>query len=71
MKICSVCKIEKELDALLEKETTEGKITAFRKRLIKNRNYIFQFLKHHNVPPDNNASERAIRNVKVKQKVSC
>jgi transposase len=63
--------IEKELDALLGKETTEGKITAFRKRLIKNRNYIFQFLKHHNVPPDNNASERAIRNVKVKQKVSC
>jgi hypothetical protein len=63
--------IEIELDSLLEKETAKGKITAFRKRLIKNRNYIFQFLMHHNVPPDNNASERAIRNVKVKQKVSC
>ncbi|MDR1886496.1 MAG: transposase [Prevotellaceae bacterium] len=28
------------------------------------------FLKYPNVPPDNNASERAIRNVKVKTKVS-
>ena len=28
------------------------------------------FLYHQNVPPDNNASERAVRNIKVKQKIS-
>ncbi len=38
--------------------------------MIKNRNHIFTFLYNLEVPPDNNASERAIRNIKVKQKVS-
>jgi transposase len=32
--------------------------------------YIFTFLQYHDVLPDNNSSERAIRNVKVKQKIS-
>lgn len=45
-------------------------LRAFHKRMIKYRDYIFTFLHHPEVPPDNNASERAIRNVKVKQKVS-
>jgi transposase len=36
----------------------------------KYKDYILTFLDHYNVPPDNNASERGIRNVKVKQKIS-
>jgi len=39
-------------------------------RLIKYKQHIFTFLYYHDVPPDNNGSERAIRNVKVKQKIS-
>ena len=34
------------------------------------RTQVFTFLYLQNVSPDNNASERAIRNIKVKQKVS-
>ena len=40
------------------------------KSLTKSRDKIFTFLLHPNIPPDNNSSERAIRNVKVKLKVS-
>lgn len=46
------------------------KVKAFFKQLAKYRNYIYEFLYNEHVPPDNNGSERAIRNVKVKQKVS-
>lgn len=43
---------------------------TFQKRMIKYKDYLFTFLYHQEVPPDNNALERAIRNIKVKQKVS-
>ena len=46
------------------------KIIALQNRLIKYQEYLFLFLKNDLVPPDNNGSERAIRNFKVKQKVS-
>lgn len=47
-----------------------NKLKAFIKRLMKNRDSIFTFLYHWEVPPDNNGSERAIRNAKVKMKIS-
>lgn len=64
--------IEKRLDILLSADLPDKhkELVAFRNRLIKYRNYIFSFLYHPKVPPDNNASERAIRNIKVKQKIS-
>ncbi len=38
--------------------------------MINYKGYVFTFLYHHGVPPANNGSERAVRNIKVKQKVS-
>ena len=49
---------------------TVPKIFPFQKRLLKRKEQVFNFLFHPEVPYDNNASEQAIRNVKVKQKVS-
>ncbi len=46
------------------------KMLPFQKRLQKRHNQIFAFLFFPEVPYDNNVSERAIRNIKVKQKVS-
>ncbi len=46
------------------------KLIAFHKRMVKWKNSVFTFLFFHEVPFDNNGSERAIRNIKVKQKVS-
>ncbi len=64
--------LEKRLDRLLDYKINKNKkeLYAFQKRMIKYRNYIFTFLYHPKVPADNNASERAIRNIKVKQKIS-
>ena len=52
------------LDGLL-KEFNELK-----RGLIKCRNYIFNFLENPAIPSDNNASERGIRKLKIKQKIS-
>jgi len=64
--------LEKQLETLLEKGINPQyhKLRVFQERIIKYRNYLFSFLYHHQVPPDNNASERAVRTFKVKQKVS-
>jgi transposase len=67
-----VNQLNEELDQLLKIDYSKfhPKEQAFIKRLIKHRQSIFTFLVYPYVPPDNNASERAIRNVKVKMKVS-
>lgn len=48
----------------------EEKTKTLQKKLRKHSISIFLFLFHPDIPPDNNGSERAIRNIKVKQKIS-
>jgi len=48
----------------------QKELNAFHKRITKHKNFVFTFLHYYEVPPDNNESERAIRNLKVKQKIS-
>lgn len=64
--------IEKRLYLLLEEELPPGMkdVVTFQNRMWRYKEYLFTFLYHPDVPPDNNASERAIRNIKVKQKIS-
>lgn len=68
------CKsMEKELDILLEEDIdklTNPHTATLQKSLLKYRHHVFKFLYHKEVPYENNASERSIRMVKVKQKVS-
>ena len=67
-----VKEFENRLSELLEIDYSNEhrKLRAFIKRLIKNRGSLLTFLYHFEVPPDNNGSERAIRNAKVKMKIS-
>ena len=64
--------LEKELDNLLAEslDAKHKEMITFQKRITKYRDHVFTFLYNPTVPPDNNGSERAIRNVKVKQKIS-
>ena len=64
--------LEEQLDALLKLhiDPQHKKLMVFKERIGRYRNYLFTFLYHRKVPPDNNASERAMRTYKVKQKVS-
>lgn len=67
-----VIHIKQQLDELLQADPAnkQKKVRTFIKRLNKNQNSILTFLYHPKVPPDNNGSERAIRNAKVKMKIS-
>jgi transposase len=64
--------VVQRLERLLEKPPDKDKkeLYTFYKRMCRERQHLFTFLFIQDVPPDNNASERAIRNVKVKQKIS-
>ncbi len=64
--------ILKKFEILVNQQLPDkvSKIFPFQKRLRKYRHQVFNFLFYPDVPYDNNGSERAIRNIKVKQKVS-
>lgn len=64
--------IVQHLEYLLERlpDQKNKELYTFHKRMCRERKHLFTFLFLDDVPPDNNASERAIRNVKVKQKIS-
>jgi len=65
--------LEHRLNRLLARSIVKEhfpKTCTFQKAMIKNRNYLFPCLYDLEIPPDNNASERAVRNIKVKQKIS-
>lgn len=62
---------DKSLEHLLGMPTIENSESHKQvKSFTKSKDKIFTFLLNENIPPDNNGSERAIRNIKVKQKVS-
>ena len=65
--------VEKQLNDLLiwtiDPKTHPETIT-FQKSILKHRTYMFPFPYNLDIPPDNNGSERGIRNIKVKQKIS-
>ena len=64
-------KIKNRLNQLLRSETTNGSdLYKLQRRLIKYKRYITTCIEDFNVPPDNNGTERALRNVKIKMKVS-
>jgi transposase len=65
-------RMEDQLDILLNQtiDPAHEKLITFKKRIVNYRNYLFPFLYQTDIPPDNNASERAVRTFKVKQKVS-
>lgn len=64
--------LQNRLEKLLAYQIDEKlkELVSFRNRMLKYKDYILTFLYYPKVPPDNNGSERAIRNVKVKQKIS-
>lgn len=61
---------ERALDNFLERPPSHPESLKIAKRLRKHREKIFPFLYDPEIPPDNNSSERAIRNAKLHAKVS-
>lgn len=65
-------KLEQSLTELLHIQlpVKDNLAITLQKKLRKISHHILYFLHNNHVPPDNNGSEQAIRNLKVKQKVS-
>lgn len=65
--------IENKMDELLKEQLDQAKTPKtiiFHNSMSDYRNYLFPFLYDKDIPPDNNGSERGIRNIKVKMKIS-
>lgn len=60
------------LDDLLKRnlDNLRKEFNELKRGIIKCRDYIFNFLENPVIPSDNNGSERGIRKLKVKQKIS-
>jgi hypothetical protein len=75
-KICpppEAAAIERQLNQLLAIAISREKsaeTSRFQRSMLKYRNSLLKCLYDLEIPPDNNGSERAIRNIKVKQKIS-
>lgn len=67
-----VAKIELDIEKLLQEEIVAKypKLRTLREKLKKDKTFLTTCLHYKNVPPDNNWSERAIRNFKTKMKIS-
>jgi len=59
-----------ELAKCLAMPVTHKEERRLQKRLTKHQDWIFTFMSYPDVPPDNNSSERAIKAIKLKDKVS-
>lgn len=67
-----IMELRTKMDKLLNENLSrlDKDFTKLARGISKVKDYIFTFLEDSSVPYDNNASERCIRNVKIKQKVS-
>ena len=61
---------EKRLDKLLTRVVSGKETIKLQKRIKKHKDKILFFMTTKDVPPDNNGSERAIRNAKIHKKIS-
>jgi transposase len=66
----AVAQLEADCDTLLAQSLLTPEAQRLQRRYLKHRASLFVFLYHHNVPFDNNASERALRNSVIHRKVS-
>ena len=69
----SFCSLEVDTIVIYEsrgKGLVVGEFEKFKRGILKVKDYLFTFLSNPSVPYDNNASERGVRKIKIKQKVS-
>lgn len=70
--VSGITEIKERYKKLMQEDISalRHEFREFQKGLSAYSEHLFLFLENQNVPPDNNASERSIRPLKVKQKVS-